>query len=85
MPRLKEIIIPHGIKKISDHHLCNGVVENVMVSASVREIGARAFYNCKNLKRITFMQRSKLARIGSGCFYKTRIEKIVIPKGVEEI
>lgn len=32
-----------------------------------------------------FAKDSRLENIGSRCFYGTRIEKIVIPKSVEEI
>ena len=52
---------------------------------SVREIETDAFCNCRNLKRVVFAKRSRLERIGAGCFYGAEIEEITIPKGVEEI
>ena len=51
----------------------------------MKEIGPDAFYDCKGLVYVTFVPGSKLEKIGSGSFYKTGIERIVIPKGVEEI
>ena len=34
---------------------------------------------------MTFAKGSRLEKIGSRCFYETGIEKMVIPKGTEEI
>ena len=49
------------------------------------EIGADAFCECKKLREVIFGEESRLEKIGQSCFYSTRIESIVIPKGVEEI
>ena len=49
------------------------------------EIGTDVFCDCKNLKCVTFAPGSRLEKIQFRCFYDTGIERIVIPKGVEEI
>ena len=51
----------------------------------MREIGTHAFYSCASLKCVTFASGSKLEKIESGCFYKSGIERIIIPRSVEEI
>lgn len=53
--------------------------------ASVREIEVGAFCECRNLRRVTFVPGSKLKKIGIGCFRDSGVERIAIPKEVEEI
>lgn len=61
------------------------VIESVTIPASVTAIEKEAFWGCKNLKRVTLAECSKLEKIESGSFYGTGIEQITIPKGVTEI
>lgn len=51
----------------------------------MKEIGPDAFYDCKGLVHIKFVPGSKLEKIGSGSFFRTGLEKILIPKSAEEI
>ena len=51
----------------------------------MREIGTDAFYGCKNLKQITFADGSRLERIGTGCFSRTRIEELTLPGTLVEV
>lgn len=56
-----------------------------MVPASVREIGADAFYGCKSLKHVRLQECSALEKVGIRCFQGSALEEITIPKGVQEI
>ena len=62
--RLREIVIPEGVERIRDYGLCNGEIESVTISASVKEICARAFYKCRKLKRVIFGE-VKTAGVGA--------------------
>lgn len=64
----KRVAIPNGIEKIRNNWFWGSGVESVKISASVREIGAYAFCNCKNLKQIIFLKSSQLEKIGKYCF-----------------
>ena len=63
----------------------NSEIESVVIPKSVKSIGTNAFYNCTYLKQVTFTSGSELEAIWSYCFFGTKIERIVIPKSVEEI
>ena len=83
--KMKNVVIPEGTEKIGNYWFWDSWMESITVPASVREIGADAFYRCRNLRRVTFAPRSKLKMIGVGGFRKSGIGKIVIPKNTEEI
>ena len=51
----------------------------------MKEIGIEAFYNCENLRKVTFAEGSGLKKIKAGSFCKTEIERMFIPRRVEEI
>ena len=82
---MKEMVIPEGTERIGNHWFCCSEVEKVEIPASVREIGADAFYGCKSLTRVTFALGSKLEKIRSGSFCETGIERVVVPKSAEKI
>ena len=79
------MVVPDGVERIGNHWFCEAEIERITIPASVREIGADAFFECKKLKDVIFEEGSRLEKIGQNCFYSTRIERIVIPKGVTEI
>ena len=81
----KEIVIPDGVETIGNYWFWGSTAESVTIPASVKEIGAEAFYNCKNLRKVTFAEGSKLKKITAGSFCKTGIERMLIPRRVEEI
>ena len=54
----KEIVIPDGAERIGNCWFWGSGVESVEIPASVREIGADAFGNCKTLKKVTFAEGS---------------------------
>ena len=85
---LKNITVPgeykgSKIKKIEDDAFFNQTIESVDISGDVEEIGYRAFYRCKNLKKITL--REGVKKIGKNAFYNTPIETLNIPSSVETI
>ena len=51
---MKDVVIPEGTEKIGNHWFWRSEINSVIIPASVREIHARAFYDCRNLKRVVF-------------------------------
>ena len=51
----------------------------------MRELGSRAFWGCRELKRVSFQQGSALEKIETTCFKGSAIEEITIPRSVVEI
>ena len=82
---MKSVVIPEGIEKIGNHWFCCSEAEKVEIPASVRDIETDAFYGCRSLKSVVFAEGSLLKMIGTGSFSNTGIERIVVPKSVEEI
>ena len=60
-----------------------GNIEEVYIPEGVVEIGANAFYGCKNLKYVHLP--STLKSIGSYAFEFTQIEHLIIPRSVVKI
>ena len=78
----KDVVIPDGVERIGSYWFYNSDVESVTVSASVRVIGADAFYGCARLKRVEFVPESKLEQLEMGCFAGSGIESITFPTSV---
>lgn len=51
----------------------------------MKEIGANAFYECKNLKKIMFTKGSQLEKIAGGCFYGSGVEELTFPSTLNKI
>ena len=77
-----ELVIPEGIKTIGDAAFSGAEITSVKFADTVEELGEDAFYNCKNLKTVTFGTSDKLTTIGAYAFQATAIESIVIPNSV---
>lgn len=82
---MKNVAIPEGTEEIGNRWFYDSEIESVIVPASVAEIGAYAFCECGHLRRVTFVPGSKLKKIGIGSFCESGVERIAIPKEVEEI
>ena len=80
--QMKNVIIQKGIEKIGNHWFWCCGVESIEIPASVRKIGANAFYKCESLKQVTFVEGSLLERIGEACFSGSGITEISIPSNV---
>ena len=46
----KEVVIPDGVERIGSCWFRGSAVERVTIAASVKSIGANAFYGCEQLK-----------------------------------
>ena len=82
---MKDVTIPEGTERIGNHWFWSSGIENVTVPASVREIGADAFYGCDSLKRVTIALGSQLEKLGENCFCKSGIEALTLPGAVKEV
>ena len=60
-------------------------VEVVSVPNYVREVCTRCFCGCKRLRFVTFAASSKLERICTEAFCKTKLMSVTIPDGVVEL
>ena len=81
-PRL--VVLNEGLQQIGQLCFACCQLGEVRVSASVREIGRRAFFQCK-LDRITFPEGSRLEVVGECAFQKADLQTIEVPRGVREI
>ncbi|MBR1988796.1 MAG: leucine-rich repeat protein, partial [Clostridia bacterium] len=63
----------------------NTTITSIVIPASMKEIEASAFYSCKNLSNVTFVENSKLTTIGNSAFYGTNLTYVIIPEKVETI
>ena len=41
-----QVVIPDGVERVCNHLFWGSVVEEVLIPASVQEIGTQAFYGC---------------------------------------
>lgn len=51
---IKNIILPDSLEKIGDKALQGSTVVNLKIPRNVKQIGRDAFWNCKNLRKISF-------------------------------
>lgn len=68
------VTVPATYKNLPVLGVSDGAFENntqlitVSFPDCVREVGARAFFNCKNLTSVTFSEKSECTRIGKAAF-----------------
>ena len=82
---LSEIVLPEGLELVGNHWFLRCQVKKVVVPASVRSIGAEAFYGCWRLQRLTFAPGSRLKEVGRGSFRGTGLLKVAVPGGVRRL
>ncbi len=64
----KTVILPSKLTKIDSEAFANdSSITRVMIPKTIQSIGAKAFYNCKNLKEI-YIGKSKKLKIGKNAF-----------------
>ena len=85
LKNLTRVSLPKGMENIPQYAFSNGKLEEVHIPASVQSIGESAFYQCKNLQRVTFAEGSQLKEIGEWAFYNTGIAEVHIPASVQSI
>ena len=62
----REVVIPEGTERIGNHWFYGCDIEDITFPASVREIGAWAFYKCNKLTSVAFP--AGLRTVGDGAF-----------------
>jgi len=60
-------------------------LERFDVPATVTTIGESAFFNCTNLKTLTFASGSQLQTLGKGCFAQCGFEELSLPDNITSI
>lgn len=87
----KNIVIAHeyynqDVTTIDTEAFSGTKVEYIKVPACVTTINTKAFYDCKNLKKIEFEEGSKLQYIGTDAFKNCiALESIELPAGLTTI
>ena len=79
----KYSVIPDAVMEIGDEAFSGTSIESVTIPNTVEKIGRHAFYDCKDLKTVTFNEGLK--ELGDAAFSGTSIESITIPSTLEEI
>ena len=80
---LKKVTIEKGVKKISYGMFKETSVKLITIPGSVKNIGERAFANCKKLQKATINEGVK--KISKDAFSNTALEEITIPSTVTEL
>lgn len=65
---IHELTLPDALTVIGEAALAETPVEKLTIPAGVKEIGRRAFYNCKSLTEVD-MSESEVSEISDECFY----------------
>ena len=82
----KKLIIPEGVTIIYTNAFHNNKpeqIEEVVIPNSVKKIQAKAFWGCKNLKKVIL--GSSLIEIGLWAFIDAKLDEIYIPDSVKKI
>ncbi len=84
---IDKIIIGNGVEYIGTRAFYGSVsLTEVVLPASLTELGERAFYNCKLLHTVTFSENSVLEKISDSAFYGCEnLRQIKIPNSVTTI
>lgn len=79
-----DFVVKDGTKSITDKVFYNNtIIGSVTIPASVEIIGKQAFDDCRNLKKITIPENSKLKLICEDAFSDTYITEINLPQSLE--
>ena len=82
---LRGICFPEGLEYIGYGCFGYSGLKEIVIPSSVTELGDSAFRYCKDLKKVTFQESSRLRKIGSLCFDNSGLEEFVAPPGLKEI
>lgn len=68
--KLKKVFIPldSNLEKIDDFAFSNSAISSIIITSKVSMFGNKAFYNCKFLKVVEFMENSNLKSIDLSIF-----------------
>lgn len=81
----KALRLPRGLEDVSDAQFGNKDIEKLIVTSSIRRLGAKAFNGCEHLREVVFEPESRLESICEECFCGTGLRKIVVPRSVLDI
>lgn len=85
----KELVIPSGVKSVSNFAFSNLNCRVLSISDDVETIGYESFYNCKDLSEINFGKNLK--EIGTQAFfgvfstYTPKFDELILPSTLEKI
>ena len=87
---IRKITFPKDMVSIPDSLFDGATFSDcsIVIPASVKTIGTRAFYaddNSKGSFNVTFESGSNLTSIGRTAFYNTHLDKITLPSSLKEI
>ena len=84
--RLREAVVPEGTERIGPYWFWGSDVERVVLPASVREVSASAFCNCKRLREVVFAEGSKLLELEEHTFCGcSGLARVLLPDGLRKI
>ena len=76
---LKSVVLPEGLKTINSNAFQNSGLTELVLPASVENIGSYAFYGCENLTTFTISEDSKLRSINNVAFGQSGLTSIKLP------
>ena len=84
---LESITIPQTVTTIGEASLRSTGLREINIPAKVTSIGDYAFYDCKNLAKITFAKngKSSLESIGESAFCNVPITELNFPEGLQTL
>ena len=83
---LSRVDIMPATEKIGENAFKDSQVLNITLPNGLNEIGSYAFYGCKELKRVSFPEKSTLKAIGDSAFENcSALKSVLISKPVEVI
>lgn len=82
---LREVAVPDGAEEIEGRLFAYAVVRKIAFPASLREIGPKAFYCCRELGEVSFAEGSRLERVGIQAFAETALVSFTAPDSLREI
>ena len=83
---LREAVVPDGTERIGAYWFWGSDVERVVLPASVREVSASAFCNCRRLREVVFREGSKLRELEGHTFCGcSGLARVLLPDGLRKI
>lgn len=79
---LSEVVIPEDVEKVESEWFSGSAIESAVIPGLVREIGEKAFFDCKRLRRVEFAADSHLQLIGKSAFERSGITGMTVPRSV---
>ena len=80
---INSVIIHEGVETIGDNAFCEMVLSDIILPSTINKIGVYAFWRCTNLRNVTLP--NKITQIGQYAFDESGIEKIDIPKSMQNL